>query len=87
MIDYTLQKLLVEKFYDDEGDPNDDLKKKYQNIFNSPDGQLVLEDLRHRFFIYAPAPGQIEEGERRTVLHIESCLMPIEPPAETEARD
>ena len=55
-----------------------ELAQLYKNVFDSVDGQLVLEDLRHRCYIYTDLPlgepGQRGEGRRNVVTHIETQL-------------
>lgn len=80
MINPVLQKILSEEYVDSDGTPNDKLKRLYINVFDTPNGQIVLEDLRHRFFYYAPLRDlPIDEGSRRVVLHIDNMMLPIEP--------
>jgi hypothetical protein len=56
-------------------------------VFNSDDGQLVLEDLRDHCFIKESIVDEggndllvvgTREGRRQVVLHIETMLEPIE---------
>lgn len=55
-----------------------ELVRIYKTVFTSPEGQLVLEDLRMRGFYYAPtydpiAHGMgVNEGMRTLILHIEN---------------
>ena len=58
-------------------DPKEGLPRLYSRVFNSPDGELVLEDLRNRFFYYAPALTPHDEGGRRVVLHIQGMIKRI----------
>jgi hypothetical protein len=59
-------------------------------VFNSDDGQLVLEDLRQRCYIYAPTLHDnpqvtaAHEGMRSVVLMIETRLKPMEPQPDKE---
>ena len=54
----------------------------YKNVFNTPEGQLVLEDLKNRCFIktstyhHSMNPQEIawNEGMRNVVLHISSQI-------------
>lgn len=54
----------------------------YKNLFCTDEGQLVLEDMKQRFFYYSSLPsgeeGQRGEGSRRVLLHIESFMSLIE---------
>ena len=53
------------------------LQGKYKNLFSTPDGQIVLEDLLRRFYVYSsthvkddPTTSAHREGQRQVVLHI-----------------
>ena len=53
--------------------------KLYQNVFNSDEGQLVLEDLRNRCYCKVstkdhPDGSDVGEGMRTVVLHIENQI-------------
>ena len=56
----------------------------YMSVFENPNGQLVLEDLRQRCFANAPTIGKdafetySNEGKRSVLLHILTMLKPIE---------
>lgn len=54
------------------------LAQIYKNVFSTPEGQLLLEDLKQRSFFYSPIPlgepGQRAEGARSVVLHIETQI-------------
>ncbi len=65
-----------------------ELSRVYQNVFNSDEGQIVLEDLRNRCYVKIPTfSGEdlnnlhsrmmINEGARSVFLHIETQLNPI----------
>ena len=60
----------------------------YMRVFNSDDGQLVLEDLRQRCFYYVPTIDQSQlktgfnEGSRSVVLNIEARLRAEKPTKE-----
>jgi len=55
------------------------LARVYQNVFNTDEGQLVLEHLRQTCFKYVPLPfgeeGQRAEGRRQIILQIEASLI------------
>jgi len=53
-----------------------ELERAYFDTFNSASGQLVLEDLKNRGCIFAPAPDAHAEGSRRLVLHIVTMMQP-----------
>ena len=54
--------------------------KLYQTVFQSGEGQLVLEDLRNRCYIYTTTSigmtdyDRLYEGMRTVVLHIQTQL-------------
>ena len=56
----------------------------YQNVFSTIDGQLVLEDLRHRCFSYAPEDLGVSSdrevfinvGKHAVIVNIETQLRP-----------
>jgi hypothetical protein len=59
----------------------------YRRVFNTPEGELVLQDLKNRAFYYLPTVGAsfidgeiyFNEGKRSVILSIESRLLPAEP--------
>ena len=61
-----------------------ELAALYRKVFNSADGQLLLQDLEDRFYYNAPVENATDEGMRRAVLHIHTMLQP-ETPADTDA--
>lgn len=69
----------------------DGMRGPYTNVFSSPDGQIVLEDLRQRCFEYVPifstVPGETERnsGMHTVLKHIETMLTPVQDSAEPEA--
>lgn len=59
----------------------DELKKMYRRVFDTEDGQKVIEDLKARFWFHAPvhAPGDTHEtayrdGQRSIVLSLIAML-------------
>jgi len=69
---------------------NDGLSRLYMRVFNTPDGELVLQDLKNRCYFYEPyiLEGSLnsdngllgfKDGKRAVVLSIESRLLPLEP--------
>lgn len=69
--------LLLEKL----NELNDEqLAQIYKNVFNTPEGQLLLEDLKNRSFFYTTTAHENshrtywQEGMRSVVLHIQSQL-------------
>ena len=77
----TLNRKLLE-IGDGEG-----LASLYRRVFNTPEGELILQDLKNRSFFYLPTFGNsnregeiyFNEGVRSVVLSIESRLLPAEP--------
>jgi len=57
------------------------IRDAYQLVFNSEDGQKVLEDLKKRFHIHGtvfstePTDTAYREGQRTVVLFIQSMLL------------
>jgi len=69
----------------------EDLRATYRSLFNTDDGQAVLEDMQIRFHIHAPVfssePGEtaFRDGQRSVVLMIQSFLRdPSQPAQEIE---
>ena len=59
----------------------EELDRLYHRVFDSDDGQIVLEDLRERGFAYGTTYGPdtlFNEGQRAVSLYIESRLNPVE---------
>ena len=54
------------------------LEKVYQNVFNTDEGQLVLEDLKGRFHEYVPPMDMTEVGELRVLIHLKNMVNPME---------
>jgi len=59
----------------------DDLVKVYKTAFRTPEGQLVLEDLKRRCFVNKTTvgdengkPTEWNEGMRAVYLHIETLI-------------
>jgi hypothetical protein len=69
----------------------EEVAQLYKNLFTSPDGQLVLEDLKGRCYVYsttfAPIPYTTywQEGMRNVILHIESQINYVGPVANNGA--
>jgi|TARA_S200002703_G_C3696630_1_gene213943 hypothetical protein len=57
------------------------IREAYQLVFNTEDGQTVLEDLKKRFHIHGtvfstePTDTAYREGQRTVVLFIQSMLL------------
>lgn len=60
-----------------------ELEEVYKNCFMTDAGQLVLEDLKARFFEYASLEGPTSEaitlnaGKQSVLIHIKNMLNPI----------
>ena len=52
----------------------DDLNQLYLRVFSSKDGELVMQDLANRAFVYEVADTELEEGMRALWLSIQSRL-------------
>jgi hypothetical protein len=61
------------------------LSELYMRIFNTDDGELLLQDLKNRCFAFIPSVSidshqtYFNEGMRSVVLHIDSQLLPHQP--------
>ena len=57
---------------------NEKLARVYQNLFNTEEGQLVLEDLKKQSHWDLPQPegepGQRMEGRRQLIIYIKTML-------------
>lgn len=69
----------------------EEIKKHYRDVFNSPSGRMVLEDLKRKCFYYSPCtPVNIGEtrdfndGMRATLLNIINTLEEDDAPASEE---
>lgn len=64
----------------------EELANLYKNLFSTPEGELVLEDIKMKGYFYAPTPlgehGQRCEGMRQVILSIFSQLNYEKPPPE-----
>ena len=54
-----------------------ELELLYQRVFETSDAKLVLEDLKGRFFFYAPAKDLTEVGSENVIKHINNMINPI----------
>ena len=52
----------------------DDLEKLYLRVFQTPDGELLLQDLANRCHVYNIAPDQFLEGQRSVWVSIQTRL-------------
>lgn len=69
-----------------------DLARIYQSVFTSPEGQLVLEDLKINSFFYDTTADErfteFNEGRRQMVLHIIKALeMDVSQPIDSANRE
>jgi hypothetical protein len=54
-----------------------ELARLYQNVFGTPEGQIVFEDLKIQAFAYDTTAGEFireNEGRRQMILHIQKAL-------------
>jgi len=54
-----------------------ELELLYQRVFETADAKLVLEDLKGRFFFYAPVNNLTDVGSENVVKHINNMINPI----------
>ena len=54
-----------------------DLEEVYKNVFESDGGQLVLEDLKARFFEYYPVQDMTQAGAQAVLIHIKNMITPL----------
>ena len=53
------------------------LEEIYKNCFMTDAGQLVLEDLKLKFFEYRPVSNKFEAGQQSMLFHLRNMLTPI----------
>lgn len=51
------------------------LRRVYLQVFTSPEGQMVLEDLKLRFFEYVPPPSMEGVGSQKVIIHIKNMVI------------
>ena len=54
-----------------------ELELLYQRVFETADAKFILEDLKARFYFYAPTPGIREDGQEDVVKHINNMINPL----------
>ena len=54
-----------------------ELELLYQRVFENSDAKFVLEDLKARFFFYAPAPNERAFGQEDVIKHINNMINPL----------
>lgn len=54
---------------------DDDLNQMYLRVFFSEDGELVMQDLANRCYVFTHTHNEFEEGQRAMWLSIQSRLM------------
>jgi len=69
----------------------EELSQAYKSVFNTPEGKLVLQDLKNRCYFYIPTyehpkNSDVGEGQRNVVMNIESQIN-YEPSEEEELKD
>lgn len=52
-----------------------DLEQLYLKVFNSADGELVMQDLADRAYVFEPTENEREEGMRALWLSIQTRLL------------
>ena len=63
----------------------EDLRATYKALFNTNDGQIVLDDLQRRFHIHSLVHAErccdsaFNDGQRSVVLMIQSLMKDIQP--------
>ena len=63
----------------------EDLRATYKALFNTDDGQIVLDDLQRRFHIHSLVHAErccdsaFNDGQRSVVLMIQSLMKDIQP--------
>jgi hypothetical protein len=68
-----------------------ELEALYRKVFNNVDAEIVLEDLRSRFFYNVPSTENhfdanktmFNEGSRAVLIHIDTMLLPETKPPDT----
>lgn len=53
------------------------LEEIYNNCFMTDAGQLVLEDLKAKFFEYRPTTNLYEAGQQSMIIHLKNMLNPL----------
>jgi len=53
-----------------------ELELLYQRVFENSDAKLVLEDLKGRFFFYAPVKDLTDVGSENVIKHINNMINP-----------
>lgn len=64
---------------------DDDLNQLYLRVFNSSDGELVMQDLANRCHVFTHGTREFDEGMRATWLSIQSRLQGAVAPKQKEA--
>jgi hypothetical protein len=54
--------------------PESDIEALYLRVFNSEDGELVMQDLANRAYVFEPTENEKQEGMRALYLSIQSRL-------------
>jgi hypothetical protein len=53
------------------------LEETYKRVFESPDGAIILEDLKGKFFEYYPTHDQLEAGQQGVLIYIKNMICPL----------
>lgn len=65
----------------------DDLTRLYNSVFNTPDGELVFEDMKGRFHEYVPVNNKFQAGQQSVLIHIKNQMNPIDISNEAEKEE
>lgn len=55
----------------------EELQVTYKRLFESPDGMVVLEDLKSKFFEYYPTHDQLEAGQQAVIIYCKNMICPL----------
>jgi len=53
------------------------IERLYQDVFGTEAGQIVLEDLKGRFFEYVPPSDMFNVGQQSVLIHIKNMVNPL----------
>jgi hypothetical protein len=53
------------------------LEEVYRRVFETVDGAVILEDLKARFFEYAPTSTPFEAGQQSVLIHLKNLISPL----------
>jgi hypothetical protein len=64
---------------------DDELNQLYLRVFSSKDGELVMQDMANRSYVFAPTENEKQEGMRAAWLSIQTRLRNAVNPEKKEA--